>query len=222
MEQTATGLLMMGWKLVLALVVGSSALTTLCMWLLARFSSVFDAYAGERAKLLAQFRNLDKLVEQTEKLTATTETIKADIQHKVWETQTTLTLKRDIYTRLLESIGQMIEDHQDSVFQEGMHRSKLRDLPALHELQAASEKRLEETMRKWHRAIDVAPILVSDEAYALLPRVCAGLVQLGFEGPDYEVEAKRKIEHLRECRHRLQGAARADLGMTKLPFDKPL
>ena len=57
MEQIATGLLVIGWKLALALITGSSALTTVCVYLLARFTHVFDAYAGERARLLAHFHN---------------------------------------------------------------------------------------------------------------------------------------------------------------------
>jgi hypothetical protein len=222
MEQTAAGLLVIGWKLALALFAGIPILTTIGVYGVARFTSVLDAYAGERAKLLAQCHNLEKLVEQTKVLTATTEAIKADIQHGVWETQTILTLKRDIYTRLLEAIGQMIEDHQDSVFHERMHRSKFRDVPALHELHETSAKRLEETMKKFNRAGDVAPILISDEAYTQLQSVFVGLLQIDYSGPRYELDANRNIEHLKACRHRLQQAARADLGMTKLPFDKPL
>src|SRR6266478_6625763 len=106
MDQIPTGLFVIGWKLALALFAGIPILTTIGVFLLARFTTVFDAYTGERAKLLAQFHNLDRLIEQTEKLAATTEAIKAEFQHKVWETQTTLTLKRDIYTRLLEAIGE--------------------------------------------------------------------------------------------------------------------
>jgi uncharacterized protein YoxC len=222
MERIATGLMVMGWKIALALVVGSSALTTLFVFLLARFTHVFDAYAGERARMMAQFHNLDKLVKQTEKLTATTETIKAEIQHKVWETQSILTLKRDIYTRLLESIGQMIEDHQDSMDNERMHRTRVADAAMLDEYLTASNKRLEETMRKWNRAVDIAPILISDESYELLPQVFAGLLRVNFDGPQYQTEANQNIEHLKLCRHRLQQAARADLGMTKLTLDRPL
>ena len=47
--------LVIGWKAALAFVAASSALTTLGVFLLARFTSAFDAYAGERAKLTAQF-----------------------------------------------------------------------------------------------------------------------------------------------------------------------
>jgi len=187
-----------------------------------RITNAADAYVGERAKLLAQFHNLDKLVEQTEKLTATTETIKAEIQHKAWETQTTLTLKRDIYTRLLESIGQMIEDQQESKFLEAMRRNQFRDMPELVEKHRTSAERLEETMRKWNRAVDVAPILISDEAYAMLPTVFLGLIQVNFNGAVFSQECDRNIEHLKMCRYRLQQAARTDFGMTTLALDNPL
>ena len=71
----------MGWKLVLVFVVGIPALTTVGVFLLARFTHVFDAYAGERAKLLAQFHNLDKLVEQTAKLTETAKLIESRVSY---------------------------------------------------------------------------------------------------------------------------------------------
>ncbi len=180
MEQTA---IVVGWKLALVLVAGIPIATTIGVFLLARFTSVFDAYAGERARLLAQFHNLGKLVEQTEKLTLTTEGIRAEIQHKVWETQTTVTLKRDVYTRLLEAIGQMIEDHQESKFHESMRRSEFGNLPTLADEHVQSAKRLSETMLKWNRAVDVAPILINDEAYGLLPNVFTGLIQINYNGP---------------------------------------
>ena len=79
MIQTTAGLFVIGWKLAITVIAGSTALTTIGVFLLARFTAVFDAYAGERAKLAAQFQNLDRLVQQTEKLTATAETIKARV-----------------------------------------------------------------------------------------------------------------------------------------------
>ena len=221
MEQITTESLVIGWRVALAFVAGSSLLTTFGIWALARFTTVFDTYAGERAKLLAQFHNLDRLVEQTERLTATTETIKAEIQHKVWETQTTLTLKRDIYTRLLEAIGQMIEDQQESTFLETMHRTKFATMPELVDKHRVSEVRLEETMQKWNRAIDVAPMLISDQAYSLLPQVFLGL-KLNAGGPSFSDEFDRNVEHLKMCRYKLQQAARADFGMSTLALEKPL
>ena len=57
MEQTI-GLLITGWKLILLMASGTSVLTVIGIGLLARLTGFFDAYAGERAKLLAQFRPL--------------------------------------------------------------------------------------------------------------------------------------------------------------------
>jgi hypothetical protein len=213
MTQAATDLVVLGWKSIVAFVVGIPILSAGAIYLMARLTSVFDTYATERAKLLAQFHNLNRLIEQTEKLTATTETIKAEIQHKVWETQTTLTLKRDIYTRLLEAVGQMIEDHQESKYLESMRKTKFRDMPELADQHKASVERLSETMQKWNRAVDVAPILISDEAYALLPTILHGLIPEQYD---------HNIEHLKASRYRLQQAARADFGMTKLALEKPL
>jgi hypothetical protein len=108
MEQRA---LVIGWPAALALLawVGalSGGLATLGVFLLARFTRVFDAYAGERAKLLAQFHNLDRLVEQTTTLTATAETIKARISDEVWERQWRLNQKRDIHARLVKTLSQL-------------------------------------------------------------------------------------------------------------------
>src|ERR1022692_1694989 len=108
MEQTS-GLIVIGWKLAVAVIAGIPLLTTIGVYLLARFTHGFDAYAGERARLLAQFHNLDKLVEQTTKLTATTETIKARISDEVWDRQMRWNFKRDMYVRLMEAIGERLD-----------------------------------------------------------------------------------------------------------------
>jgi uncharacterized protein YlxW (UPF0749 family) len=102
MEQTT---ILIGWKLALALVAGIPILTTIFVYLLARFTSAFDAYAGERAKLLAQFHNLDKLVEQTKALTATTENIKARISDDVWDRQQRWLKRLDCYIDVLQKLA---------------------------------------------------------------------------------------------------------------------
>ena len=109
MEQTATGLLVIGWRLAFALVAGIPVLTTIGMFLLARFTHVFDAYAGERAKLLAQFHNLDKLVEQTKALTATTETIKARISDEIWDRQQRRLKRIECYVQVLERLAAYVD-----------------------------------------------------------------------------------------------------------------
>jgi hypothetical protein len=64
---------------------------------------------AERAKLLAQFHNLDKLVGQTEKLKVTAEAIKARVSDEVWDRQMRWNLKRDIDIRLLGALGEQLD-----------------------------------------------------------------------------------------------------------------
>ena len=104
MAQLASGLFVIGWKVVLALVAGSSALTAVCVYLLARFTNAFDLYAGEHAKFLAQFQNLDKLVHQTEKLTEATETIKAQVSDEHWDRQQRWLKRAECYTGVVEKL----------------------------------------------------------------------------------------------------------------------
>jgi hypothetical protein len=59
MPQTA---IVIGWKLALVLTAASSALTTLGIFIVARFTHVFDAYAGERAKFGKPFKAILKSI----------------------------------------------------------------------------------------------------------------------------------------------------------------
>ena len=77
------GVLTAGWQLV----IGSSVLSTLGVHLLARFTKAFDAYGGERAKLLARFHRLDELVEETKALTQAAEVITARLGDQIWDRQ---------------------------------------------------------------------------------------------------------------------------------------
>lgn len=88
--------LVIGWNLLCWLIAGIPILTTVGVYILARFTSVFDAYSGERAKLMAQFHNLDKLVEQTQALTVTTEAINAQVSGDEW-------LKQQRWSKLCEA-----------------------------------------------------------------------------------------------------------------------
>jgi hypothetical protein len=98
-----------GTKLVWALVGGSSGLTLFGVWLLARFTSTFDAYAGERARIEAQFRNVEKLVANTEKLTTATEAIKAKVTDETWDRQQRWIYKQQIYRDLIESVYSVVQ-----------------------------------------------------------------------------------------------------------------
>jgi hypothetical protein len=159
--------LVVGWQIALALVAGIPILTTLGVYVLARFSNVFDAYAGERAKLLAQFHNLDRLVEQTERLTLTTETIKTQISDEVWDRQMRWNFKRDLYIRLLQRVGEF-RGHVVRLksFKQAAH--KLPNDAVLAQKGWSLYDDIQQCFLKLLNAIDVAPLVVSTSALAAL------------------------------------------------------
>lgn len=81
------------------------ALSVIGVWLLARFTNTFDAYAGERAKLQVQFDNVVKLVDQTKKLTEATENIKSWLSDEVWSKQQRWLKRLECYTEVIEKLA---------------------------------------------------------------------------------------------------------------------
>src|SRR5580698_687871 len=119
--------------------IGSGVVATIfAFWM----KSYFSPYLSEKAKNLATHEDIQKLVDQVRE----TERVKAEITDRTWDRQMRWNLKRDIYIRLLESVVQLIEDHQESRFLETMRRSKLRSMPTLAEENTQSKERLAETM----------------------------------------------------------------------------
>jgi hypothetical protein len=148
MPQTATGLLVIGWNLALAIVAGSSVLTTLGVFLLARFTHVFDAYAGERAKLLAQFHNLDRLVEQTKTLTATTEAIRSRITDEAWDRQQRWKARLEYYQSLFRVLSELVESAYHLGWNEALSGPKALD-QIMRQLHPTTEnQRLTEALGK--------------------------------------------------------------------------
>lgn len=166
MEPTAAGVIMIGWKLALALVAGSSLLTTVGVFLLARFTNIFDAYAGERAKLMAQFQNLDRLVVQTEKLTATAETIKAQISDELWDRQMRWSYKRDLYIKIVERITEVIGAEVEFQAHEKAHLNTQVPL-----------KQLKDKLNDLIRLTEIAPLVLSDFATKTLWNLRSHAVQ---------------------------------------------
>jgi hypothetical protein len=209
MHQSSTN----GWQLLVG-IIGSSLLTTLGIYLLARFTHVFDAYAGERAKLLAQFHNLDKLMEQTKALTAATEAIKARISDEVWDRQMRWAAKRDMYFRVLKVIGRLMNDQQDTQSDLRL-RSKFGNMPDLEKDSEDSLRRLERTMNSWYRVVDIAPLFVSSEAFAIMEKLFAGIRPIPNDAATCMVVCESNINHLKACRSALWKAAKNDLGFPK-------
>ena len=213
MPQIATGLFVLGWKLVLALVAGSSILTTIGVFLLARFTTVFDAYAKERAKLLAQFQNLDKLVVQTEKLTATTETIKARISDEVWDRQMRWAAKRDSYIQLMETLGERHDVEGRNKLLEQIRRREPNN--ALYPLERdRALLRSQEVQSRMVKAACVAPLLVSPESHQVLIEISAALKEVHYDHPTFEADSDHNLRVLQNGLDRLFVAARKDLDKT--------
>lgn len=92
------------WKLAAALAVGVPILTTVGVWLVHRFTKPLDAYSKERAKLFAQAHNIEKLIEQTSKLTTTAETIKTELSGEAWLKQQRWSRRFDTYANVIEQL----------------------------------------------------------------------------------------------------------------------
>jgi hypothetical protein len=215
MIQTTIGLFVIGWKLALALVAGSSVLTTIGVWALARFTTVFDAYAGERAKLMAQFQNLDKLVVQTEKLTATTETIKARISDEVWDRQMRWAAKRDSYIQLMETLGERHDVEARLKLLEQIHRQQPGNTLYPTERDRAL-LRSQEVQSRMVKAACVAPLLVSPESHHVLIETSAALKPVHYDHPTFEADSDHNLGILQNALNRLLSAARKDLDGTAL------
>ena len=67
-----------------------------------------DAYAGEWAKLLAQSHNLDRLIEQNERLTTQTEALKSRVPDEMGDRQQRWKFKRMLSLRLLITVVKSI------------------------------------------------------------------------------------------------------------------
>jgi hypothetical protein len=213
MEQTATGLLVIGWKVALALVAGIPILTTIGVFLLARFTNVFDAYAGERAKLLAQFHNLDKLVEQTTKLTATTETIKARISDEVWDRQMRWNFRRDTYIRLMEALGERLDVEGHNKLLEQIRRRGPTDRALFGAERDKAMIRAQAVQVQLVRAACVGPLVISAESHQVLIETNAAIKKVNYDLPDFEAVSDHNLTVLQDGLNRLFVSARKDLGI---------
>jgi hypothetical protein len=213
MEQTATGLIVIGWKLAVAVIAGIPILTTIGVYLLARFTHGFDAYAGERARLLAQFHNLDKLVEQTTKLTATTETIKARISDEVWDRQMRWNFKRDMYVRLMEAIGERLDVEGQNKLLEQIRRRGPTDRALFGAERDKAMIRAQDVQARLVRAACVGPLVISADSHQVLIETNAAIKKVNYDLPDFETVCDHNLKVLQDALNRLFGSARKDLGI---------
>lgn len=196
------GALADGWQLV----IGSSLLSTLGVYLLARFTNAFDSYAGERAKLRARFEGLDELVQEAKALTQAAEVIKARVGDQVWDRQIRWSYKKDVYVNSLQALGKIRTGlaRLGNAFQaEQQGRDWARD-----EANTAREFTTGANIDLLLQ-FDVAPIVLSPRAYEAL-RNAVRLLAAGFGASEQETRAK--IAELNQALTLLTEEAKTDLG----------
>jgi hypothetical protein len=209
MDQNAAAVLMIGWRLVLGLVAASGLVTTAGVYLLARFTSVFDSYAGERARLLAQFHNLDLLVKQTEKLVTTTETIKARISDEVWDRQMRWKYLRDTYEKLMEPLAQMrISTYKLRRYHEIYHSSQSLDPMAEQRLAEVNEHA--KALADFLKVRDTAFLVLSTEVHNMLQSAVSELRTTHTES--WDEDCLFNIALIEKAMLLVRQAGRKDLG----------
>ena len=203
---TSTNPIFANWWQMLAFASAvTSVLTTVGVYLVARFTTVFDAYVGEHAKLMAQFQSIDRLVVQTEQLTRAAEGIKAQVTDQVWDRQMRWTYKRDVYIRLIESLGRM---------RTGLSRlqaafnSDISGEAWAQEVAASGAKQVTEALDEFLCADDVAPVVASKGVLAALD----GLRQLKYGTFESGDEIAATFASLNKQLGLLRQAAAEDLG----------
>jgi len=178
---------------------------------------VFDAYAGERAKLLAQFHSLDQLVEQTGKLTETTKLIESRVSYDLWDRQMRWTAKRDMYIRVLESIGEQLDVQEHCTLLERIRRND----PGNALYPQERDKALLRSQQVHARASQVgctAPLEISPDAHQILIELSQEIRHVHYDAEDFENDSSHNTRVLQGALNNLFVEARKDLGFDQRPF----
>jgi hypothetical protein len=67
------------------------------------------SYGGKRGEILAIKEGIETVLSNLRRIQTTTEQIRADASYRVWDRQMRWTFKKDLYVRLLESLGQRLQ-----------------------------------------------------------------------------------------------------------------
>ena len=196
----------------------TAVLTPLGVWLILRLTRPLDSYTDEFAKQVVRHQNLEKVVEETRRITDAAEKIKSELSHENWDRQTRWTAKRDLYVRIAEALG---EFRNLNVTLKGMEHLRLtRDLsdpsygPVFQKRREQNARQMDEAMMKWHNAVDTAPLMIPDEAYKPLrefkPR------QIRYDTPQWENDFECNIAATQWALYHFQIAARGDLGFVPM------
>ena len=175
-----------------------------------RITHAMDAYTGEQAKLTAQFHNLGRLIEQTEKLTTATEVIKAQISNEIWDRQMRWTSKRDSYIELMVTLGERHDVEGRNKLLEQIHRNDPGNKMYPIELDRAM-LRSQEVQARMVRVACVAPLLVSPEAHRVLIETTNALKKVRYDHPKFEADSDHNLQVLQDGLNKLLTVARQDL-----------
>jgi len=179
-------------------------------WPLLRGTKMFDAYAEQIAKDIARHQSLDKLVEETKRVTDAAETIKASLSHENWDWQARWTAKRDVYIRVAEALGNL----RDALCALQISREYLsKDLGPVQkhvELHEAAVQQVMEAKRRWASAIDIAPLLIASGPYCVMLEL--KYHDARWEDVDFDKVMDANTANVRRVWRRFTTAARADLG----------
>jgi hypothetical protein len=156
------------------------------------------AYAGEKGKNLARKEDLDVILAEVRAVTKSQREIEAKISGDLWDRQMRWQQKRDIYARLLETIGefQMIlgaaagETHAGHLEQEW----------------GEDEQRVATELR---RQDSVAKLFVSEAAVLALTDLLTAIPP----GDDPAVRLSSAVASVEAARQKLVDAAKKDLGL---------
>src|SRR5438874_1908255 len=96
----------LAWDSILKIVGLSGVVSAVVAWLVVRFTKPLDSYTEELARQLARHQNLDKLIEETRRLTDATETIKAALSHENWDRQQRWSRKNEMYVEIVQKVYQ--------------------------------------------------------------------------------------------------------------------
>jgi hypothetical protein len=192
----------------------SAVLAAVGTWLLMRFTKPLDSYTQEVAKQLARHQNLDKLVDETRRLTDVAEKIKSELAQENWDRQTRFVAKRDLYVSTAEALADL---RRLSMRIRTLERLRLR---GVNDPRMDLTKALHEANERWGRVNAVAPLMMSDEAYKALRELTLRPVQYGT--PEWEDVIDRNIADMERALYQFQLAARADLGFALMTWKPSL
>lgn len=173
------------------------------------------SYMTEKAKMFARSEDIELLRTEIQVLTKEAETIKATISHEMWDKQRQLEMRRDAYIKLIEALGEVRSAHIDAMsvleITKGLPKQFLHE--SLRPYADKSEEKVQSSIDKMMRAIDVAPLLVNEQTVTILREMGSVVKGIDFNSDDIRGQYLRNIGGLETARWAVIAAAADDLGL---------